>query len=257
MMLTDLADVLRSAGLTVVEEPGWKTRGHGPMVDVRTIICHHTGGTKDLRVIIDGRPGLGGPLAQCWLARDGVWHIVAAGLCWHAGVSRDPSYTNSHAIGIEAEATGVDPWPQVQYDSYVQGAAALMRHYGVPLDHVLGHKETCAPVGRKTDPNFDMDAFRSRATAVTQGDDMPTVQEIVDAVLAAPVQVGNDRWSLGDAVGRAASTARRIELQVKASDNPDEIAAAVAKALPQGVATTEQLTAAFVAALKQLTQEAS
>jgi hypothetical protein len=92
-----------------------------------------------------------------------------------------------------------------------------------------------------------------------QGDDMPTVQEIVDAVLAAPVQVGNDRWSLGDAVGRAASTARRIELQVKASDNPDEIAAAVAKALPQGVAepTTEQLTAAFVAALKQLTQEAS
>ncbi|CAF5097830.1 unnamed protein product, partial [Rotaria sp. Silwood1] len=27
-MLTNLADILRRAGLRVVEEPGWKTRGH-------------------------------------------------------------------------------------------------------------------------------------------------------------------------------------------------------------------------------------
>ncbi|CAF1523055.1 unnamed protein product, partial [Rotaria sordida] len=27
-MLTNLADILRRAGLRVLEQPGWKTRGH-------------------------------------------------------------------------------------------------------------------------------------------------------------------------------------------------------------------------------------
>ena len=40
--LTDLADAVRSSGLTVVEVPGWKTRGHGPMSDVLGIVAHHT-----------------------------------------------------------------------------------------------------------------------------------------------------------------------------------------------------------------------
>ena len=41
-ILTDLADVLRRAGLTVVEEPGWKTRGHGVMTSVKAILIHHS-----------------------------------------------------------------------------------------------------------------------------------------------------------------------------------------------------------------------
>lgn len=233
MMLTDLADVLRSAGLTVVEEPGWKVRGHGPMVDVRTIICHHTGGTKDLRVIIDGRPGLDGPLAQCWLARDGVWHVVAAGLCWHAGVSRDPSYTNSHAIGIEAEATGVDPWPPVQYDSYVRGAAALSRHYDVRIDHVLGHKETCAPVGRKTDPNFDMPAFRDAVMrTTTQEDDMPYSEDQIRDLAAEGV--------LGAKLGRSDITvAVALQRIYGALSDTTGLASRLAAALPAGTPVTD------------------
>ena len=38
MMLTDLADVLRAAGLKVQEIAGWTTRGHGQMTDVEAII---------------------------------------------------------------------------------------------------------------------------------------------------------------------------------------------------------------------------
>ncbi len=41
-MLTDLADILRKAGLNVVEVSGWKTRGHGVMRSVKSIIYHHT-----------------------------------------------------------------------------------------------------------------------------------------------------------------------------------------------------------------------
>lgn len=43
-MLTDLADILKKAGLKVVEVAGWKTRGHGVMSSVKGIICHHTAG---------------------------------------------------------------------------------------------------------------------------------------------------------------------------------------------------------------------
>jgi hypothetical protein len=43
-MLTDLADILKKAGLKVVEVAGWKTRGHSVMSSVKGIICHHTAG---------------------------------------------------------------------------------------------------------------------------------------------------------------------------------------------------------------------
>ena len=202
MMLTDLADTLRAAGLQVVEEPGWKQRGHGAMTDVATIVCHHTGGLKDLRVVRDGRPGLDGPLAHVWLAQDGVWHLVAAGKCWHAGVVRDPSFANEHAIGIEAEATGVDPWPPVQYHSYAKGCAALTTRYGIHVDRVLGHKEVCAPPGRKSDPNFDMSDFRALVQRyryellhpTRQEDDMPLtdadVAKVVKGLLSSSITTG-------------------------------------------------------------------
>lgn len=174
MMLTNLADVLRAAGLRVEELPGWKTRGHGTMDKVESITCHHTAGPKtgnspSLATVRDGRPGLDGPLAQLFLARDGTWTVVAAGLCWHAGVVLDTYQSNTHAIGIEAEATGVDPWPLAQYDSYVRGARALADAFDVPVHHVLGHKEVAKPLGRKSDPNFDMDNFRA-AVARSKGD---------------------------------------------------------------------------------------
>ncbi|CAF3984143.1 unnamed protein product [Rotaria sordida] len=37
-MLTGLADILRGAGLNVVEVAGWKTRGHGMMSSVKVHI---------------------------------------------------------------------------------------------------------------------------------------------------------------------------------------------------------------------------
>jgi hypothetical protein len=175
MMLTDLADVLRAAGLEVIEEPGWKTRGHGQMIDVLGVTCHHTGGLKDLSTIVNGRDlglptELKGPLAHLFLARDGVYHVVAAGLCWHAGESRSATMTNSHRIGIEAEAKGVPgtigDWPKVQMDAYARGCAALAKRYRFGVVQVLGHKETCAPLGRKTDPDFDMTAFRHAVAGV-------------------------------------------------------------------------------------------
>ena len=190
MWLTGLADVARNAGLDVREAQGWQNRGHGEMTDVRTITCHHTGssGPNDmsLTLLIAGRPDLSGPIANLGVGRSGRVYVVAAGVAWHAGQSRDPSYTNHHAIGIEAQNSGAEPWPQRQMDAYMRLCRALADHYRVPYSRVLGHKETCAPPGRKVDPSFDMRAFRARLTtledtmAKLDKDDLAAIGQLID-----------------------------------------------------------------------------
>lgn len=185
MMLVDLADVLRRAGLDVVERPGWRERGHGHMGEVRAIVLHHTAGpakgdAPSLLTVENGRPDLKGPLAHLVLARSGRWHVVAAGLCWHTGVTFADWQSNAHAIGIEGEATGVDPWPAVQLASYVRGARALADHYRVPYGRVLGHREVASPAGRKIDPNLDLVAFRD--ALFRKDDDMPLTDADVERI---------------------------------------------------------------------------
>lgn len=181
MWLTDLAAAARTSGLRVVEVQGWQDRGVGPMASVSSIIAHHTATGSDasgdyptLRVVRDGRAGLGGPLSQLGLGRSGTVYVIAAGLCYHAGVVHQPWQANAHAVGIEAEHPGAGtPWPRVQYDAYVRLCSALAAHYRVPVSRVLGHKEVAKPVGRKSDPSFDMTIFRA---ALSLEDDMTPEQ---------------------------------------------------------------------------------
>lgn len=170
--LTWLASVLRDAGLKTIEKPGWQTRGHGDMKGVRGILCHHTAEAIDANtdpvsdLLMRGRPDLEGPLAQLGLGQDGTYYIIAAGKAYHAGTGAWKPMGlldngNSWLIGIEAENNGLgEKWPDVQMDAYARGAAALAKHAGLKVDAIIGHKEY-APK-RKTDPSFDMNAFRKR-----------------------------------------------------------------------------------------------
>lgn len=178
--LTWLAQVLKDAGLTVAEQPGWQSRGRGPMGNVKGVICHHTAGPKSgimpsLTVITHGRPGLDGPLAQLGLGRDGTWFVIAAGRANHAGAGLWKGITagNMSFIGIEAENQGIpaDPWPPAQVESYARGCAALLKKLGAGVDMCIGHKEW-AP-RRKIDPSFDMKAFRADVAALMAGGAVP------------------------------------------------------------------------------------
>jgi hypothetical protein len=173
--LTWLPAVLLEAGLKVAEVPGWQSRGRAEMGSVLGAMVHHTVGPPDgnmpsLRTLIDGRSDLSGPLAQLGLGRDGTWYVISAGRANHAGKGewRRVSTGNSNFIGIECENTGRPddlPWPAVQMLALRQGVAALLRHAGRSADWCMGHREYALPRGRKPDPLFDMDAFRSELAA--------------------------------------------------------------------------------------------
>lgn len=177
--LTWLPQALKDSGLKVAFVDGWENRGNGDVSNIVGVICHHTAtpGTSNmptLGTLIQGRPDLPGPLAQLGLGRDGTYYVVAAGRCNHAGIGtwKGVSTGNSSFIGIEAENTGLpndSPWPEVQMDAYQRGVAAILTHIGQAADFCAGHKEFALPPGRKSDPSFDMDAFRSAVAAIMDG----------------------------------------------------------------------------------------
>jgi hypothetical protein len=168
-----LPQVLRDAGLEVLEHSGWQNRGHGDMAAVQGILCHHTcgplhGDLPDVNVLVEGRPDLGGPLCNLGLGRSGKFYMIAAGKGWHAGRGNWQGVTdgNAHLIGIEAENTGetkgprAERWPDVQMKAYQRGCAAILAHVKAKPIMAAGHKEFALPKGRKDDPSFDMAAFR-------------------------------------------------------------------------------------------------
>lgn len=173
-----LPEVLRDAGLNVVEYPGWRNRGHGDFGDIWGVIAHHTGGANTPpSEIANGLPTLAGPLSQLHLAKDGTVTVIAAGIAWHAGVGSWPGIpeddANSCTIGIEAVNTGTEEWSDVQYDAYVRTVAAILTKLGHDADHVIGHKEWAGPKQGKWDPGgINMTEFRADVATVQGGSAM-------------------------------------------------------------------------------------
>lgn len=174
MYLTDLAKILRAAGLTVVEVPGWQTRTvpgqtlYGPYGG----LVHHTATSDEAKgdypsesVITHGRSDLVGPLAQTGVGRSGTWYVIAAGYANHAGPVDDPNFANWRCIGVEVEHAGIKKLPRVQRRSLIVGCAALGIAYGIEW---RGHKEEAYPRGRKIDPHqLSMPWLRSKIAKET------------------------------------------------------------------------------------------
>lgn len=173
-----LPQLLRDWGVKVEEVPGWHTRGHGDIHPIRGVIMHHTAGPREgdkasLGTIVNGRPGLDGPLAQIHLSRSGIASIVAAGKASHAGRGQWPfpssgivrNGANDCTIGIEWENVGqskynVEPITPEADKAYHLICAAICSHMKLdPLTRVIGHREW-AP-SRKSDPaGINLPKFR-------------------------------------------------------------------------------------------------
>ena len=174
-----LPGALRAAGLTVRTSPGWQNRGRpastGGFAPVG-ILVHHTASSKSasddavVRLLVNGRSDLPGPLCQIGLARDGTVWMIAAGRANHAGKARASGTVaagdgNRLYVGIEAFHAGAgERWTKVQYDAYVTLCAVLCREVtGNSAQTVRGHKETSTT--GKPDPTFNMDDFRRAVAA--------------------------------------------------------------------------------------------
>lgn len=169
--ITDMADVLRGAGIPVVELPGWKNTGEtdGPFNPIGILFHHDAMGLHNSNVpSYMSQNGNNG--SQVWIGYyDGQTPsvvLMAAGRKWHAGLGQGygdipPNSGNSLMIGVETDYTGSGPWPQELIDLVFKATAVIKQHYGFNTSNCCGHKEY-AP-DRKIDPaNVDLDAWRAQ-----------------------------------------------------------------------------------------------
>lgn len=192
-----LEDVLRPAlGDRLKTLPGWREAGHGDFGELRGVMVHHTGNSREsAQSIRQGRADLKGPLSNLHIAPDGTVTIVAVGVCWHAGRGSYPwlptDNANQHMIGIECAWPTVtsgryDPnekWPDAQIIAMRDTCAALALKLGVPATRVIGHKEWAGAAQGKWDPgNLDMAWFRAEVAKDMRGE--------FDAKSPPPVQPG-------------------------------------------------------------------
>lgn len=175
----DLAKVLRDAGLIVIEHEGWKTRGRPTylsFVPTGTLLHHDASAagpspTLARYIAVIGRPpGTPPPLAQLWVSKTGVWHVLAAGRANHAGSGNGwgnikANTGNSATLGVEWDHTVGEAITKAEYESLVTGFAAIHKAKGWNVaKNLAGHKEYAA--GRKIDPSgVDMAKFRRDVAA--------------------------------------------------------------------------------------------
>jgi hypothetical protein len=87
---------------------------------------------------------------------------------WHAGKSRwkGVDSVNDFSIGIELvnRNNGVDPYPDVQYQTCVKLCRYLVSKYGIDVQDIMGHLDIS--LTGKTDPaGFDLDRLRRDVAA--------------------------------------------------------------------------------------------
>lgn len=168
-----LAD-LRTAGLHVVEEPKWKTRGNRWNVNGQPegICQHHTAPPNPYPINkLYGPPFF---RIKCNVAthEDGTLYLVAYGACnystgygsWkvlrenvrksiaptHNGLVRGLKSGNRHFWNYENSHPGDgSPIPQVQLDTIIESTRIVIDHFGLDPNQIISHAEWSK---RKIDP---------------------------------------------------------------------------------------------------------
>jgi hypothetical protein len=226
--MIDFPKILRDAGLPVHEVGGWRGRGRpasgnpgDPAYPAATkfagIGLHHTAGHNDLDVVLRGRPGIPGPLANLYVSRDGRVHVVAAGRANHFGPGarevyqrtlrnqaplgdaarlglRDSIVGNGVYVGIEVEnyGTAADPYPRVQIQHLERACAAICERQHWSANRCVQHREWTR---RKVDMSY-RGPLRQAVAALLSGEDI-----ILDAATKAYFDQQFELVRVGDRAG--------------------------------------------------------
>lgn len=165
--LTEMADLFRQAGLSVVEYGGWKTRARssGGYSDPKGPLCvmwHHTASktTPERDAFYECHVADAKPICNVNIARDGTVWVLAAGATNTNGKGSSQKFSrgtvptdsmNSYAFGIEIANNGVgEPYPQAQIDAVFVVSNVINKLCGNQPTDVCTHQRY-AP-DRKIDP---------------------------------------------------------------------------------------------------------
>ncbi len=210
MNATDLSAELVAAGLTVVEEPGWKTRG-GTWAESKPVgvMQHHTAPPNPFPIralYADNKIK-----ANIGTHEDGTVYLIAYRACNYSsgkGSNRvltqnvrpgNPPTQNAKARNLTDDKGGNryfwnfenshpgngSPMPAVQSDAIAVASSVVNNHFGLSENNMISHAEW---TGRKGDPYWDgsrriIEKIRSDTAGV---EDMPTAEEIAQKVWEFP-----------------------------------------------------------------------
>lgn len=125
--LNNLAHRLRAAGIEVIEDEGYRTRGHDGPFNPVGVLNHHTGASakawsRSKRLAYarwmfrEGRSDLPGPICNGALGPDGEFYLGALGRSYHAGTAAASGTVkagdgNTMYFGIEWMLSGFESIP--------------------------------------------------------------------------------------------------------------------------------------------------
>lgn len=185
-MTLDLLTPLLDYGLAPVEENKWRVRGRTGQLHPVGVVAHHTAGgvllgpEGSLHTIINGRPGLRGPLANGYVCRLAHPHLIAAGRANHGGAGYSGTLNAARAgtpvsyhtaphvddgvdgnawyLGIEVENNGVgELYDAAVIDVLLRMIAAWTDAFGFHTAGAVHHRQHTR---RKVDMSIDLDLPR-------------------------------------------------------------------------------------------------
>lgn len=169
LTLTDLPDVLRTAGRRVTLLEGWATRTTAaPGFAPSSLVWHHdASGVGDSPGVPDYmRRNYAAAGAQLWVDNYGGWTVISCNKANHAGKVLGGMPGNTLSFGIETDHTTNEPWSPDLLASLRIGSVALLRWMAATANDLHFHRTVCSPVGRKSDPDR-LDLRGERATLET------------------------------------------------------------------------------------------
>lgn len=172
-----LLHALLNAGLRVVQEPGWRTRGNRWNVNGRPegVMQHHTSLPNPYPIKKLYGPPLYRIKANMATHEDGTLFLISYGACNYSSGYGDPTVLernvrrsippthnatvrgtksgNRHFWNYENSHPGDgSPLPPAQFETITVSTAIVLDHFGLNANQVISHAEWTS---RKTDPYWD------------------------------------------------------------------------------------------------------
>jgi hypothetical protein len=189
---TWLANVLRAAGVPVIEQSGWQSRAQSGSFTPVGLIRHWDASSPGTHGAIEYmQANIACNISTCrGNSNHGpTVHVIAAGRAYHAGEGQFGAFPrdqgNTYAIGHEVAHTVDEPWGSVQLDVVTRAERAILAHLGADVSQEWCTHDEYAPT-RKIDTQggaYGQDTAAERAKLSGASPPLPTNLEEVEAML--------------------------------------------------------------------------